>query len=69
MAGVHLSIAELKKLKYLSISQSLLYPECYTVTEDCFNDESFIEIFKGCRNLKDIYMGSFHALSNATWQV
>lgn len=63
------SIAGLKQLKYLSLSQSVLYPENYLIEDDEMTDDVFETLAASGGGLRDIFLGSFHAVTSATWKV
>jgi hypothetical protein len=62
-------ISSIPKLKYLSLSQSVLYPETYLVEDDEMTDVVFETMASNCKNLRDVHLGSFYAVTNATWKV
>ena len=63
------SISNLKHLQYLSLRQSVLYPENYLPEDDEMTDAVFETLASNSKELKDVYLGSFHAVTSLTWQV
>lgn len=63
------SISNLHCLKYLSLSQAILYPEHYDVMTDEMNDSVFQRLAAGCPGLLDLHLGSFYAVTTLTWEV
>jgi hypothetical protein len=63
------SLSCLKRLKYFSLSQSVLYPESYFIEDDEMTDAVFEKLASNLSGLRDIYLGSFHAVTSATWKV
>jgi hypothetical protein len=68
-ADLGASIGNLSKLKYLSLSQSLLYTENYQLFEDDIGDALFERLTQGCPLLRDVYLGYFYAVTPLTWQL
>lgn len=63
------SISNLRQLKYLSLSQSVLYPEHYMIEDDEMTDAVFETLASKSKALKDVHLGSFHAVTSSTWKV
>lgn len=68
-ASLGSSIGNLHQLKYLSLSQSILYPEKYSRVSDLMNDSVFERLANGCPRLRDLHLGSLYNVTPMTWKV